>query len=253
LEFEEFSRDLKIGIFTRFSSPLISHFIYAWSIFNWKVFVAVFVGDTDAFGRLEYINKNIEVEILAPLCAALVWVFIWPFINEYIVEFTEWRRSKLLVIRKDYSDQQYLTLEESISVREKSKFKVEKIKNLLKETELEFEGLQNEYNKLASNLTKEELSEVQDEDNDDNEGSESFLRPLVPSLSLSKIVGNEPLSRVDVVKKVWAYIKENKLQDSENRRNINADDVLEEVFDGKKQISMFEMTKLLSKHLKEKD
>lgn len=72
---------------------------------------------------------------------------------------------------------------------------------------------------------------------------------LQPSEALAKIVGNKPLTRPEVVKKLWEYIKKNKLQDEKNKRNINADDVLAEVFGGKKQVNMFEMTKLVGKHL----
>jgi chromatin remodeling complex protein RSC6 len=78
----------------------------------------------------------------------------------------------------------------------------------------------------------------------------AFMKPLKPSSQLAEIVGSSPLPRTQVVKKLWAYIKRNKLQDSKNRRNINADEKLRAVFGGKKTVSMFEMTKLVSKHLK---
>lgn len=77
----------------------------------------------------------------------------------------------------------------------------------------------------------------------------AFMKPLTPSAALAAVVGNSPLPRTEVVKKLWAYIKKHGLQDSKNRRNINADDNLRTVF-GKGQVSMFEMTKLVSKHLK---
>jgi upstream activation factor subunit UAF30 len=77
----------------------------------------------------------------------------------------------------------------------------------------------------------------------------AFMKPLTPSALLAAVVGATPLARTEVVKKLWAYIKKNNLQDAKNRRNINADDKLMPVF-GKKQVSMFEMTKLVSKHLK---
>lgn len=80
--------------------------------------------------------------------------------------------------------------------------------------------------------------------------SSAFMKPLQPDAVLAVIVGNKPLPRTEVVKKLWAYIKKNKLQDSKNKRNINADDKLKAVFGGKKQVNMFEMTKLVSKHLK---
>jgi chromatin remodeling complex protein RSC6 len=77
----------------------------------------------------------------------------------------------------------------------------------------------------------------------------AFMRALTPSTALAAIVGATPLPRTEVVKKLWAYIRKNNLQDNQNRRNINADDKLKPIF-GKGQVSMFEMTKLVSKHLK---
>jgi chromatin remodeling complex protein RSC6 len=77
----------------------------------------------------------------------------------------------------------------------------------------------------------------------------AFMKPLTPSAILSAVIGATPIPRTEVVKKLWAYIKKNNLQDSKNRRNINADDKLKPIF-GKNQVSMFEMTKLVSKHLK---
>ena len=77
----------------------------------------------------------------------------------------------------------------------------------------------------------------------------AFMKPLKPSDALAEVVGSSPLPRTQVVKKLWAYIKKNGLQDSKNKRNINADEKLKAVFSGKKTVSMFEMTKLVSKHL----
>ena len=77
----------------------------------------------------------------------------------------------------------------------------------------------------------------------------AFMKPLTPSAALAAVVGSKPLPRTQVVKKLWVYIKKHKLQDAKNRRNINADANLKKVF-GKNQVSMFEMTKLVSKHLK---
>jgi upstream activation factor subunit UAF30 len=78
----------------------------------------------------------------------------------------------------------------------------------------------------------------------------AFMKPMNVSAALGAVIGNNAMPRTEVTKKIWAYIKKNKLQDSKNRRNINADEKLKEVFGGKKQVSMFEMTKLVSKHLK---
>jgi len=78
----------------------------------------------------------------------------------------------------------------------------------------------------------------------------AFMKPLTPSAMLAMVVGNSPLPRTEVTKKIWDYIKKNKLQDAVNRRLINADEKLRAVFGGKSKVSMFEMTKLVSNHLK---
>jgi upstream activation factor subunit UAF30 len=78
----------------------------------------------------------------------------------------------------------------------------------------------------------------------------AFMKPMIPSEKLSAVVGSSALPRTEVTKKLWAYIKRKGLQDSKNRRMINADDNLKPVFGGKGQVSMFEMTKLVNKHLK---
>ena len=78
----------------------------------------------------------------------------------------------------------------------------------------------------------------------------AFMKPMTPSAVLAAVVGSNPLPRTDMTKKVWDYIKKHKLQDAVNKRNINADDKLKAVFGGKKTVSMFEMTKLISGHLK---
>ncbi len=77
----------------------------------------------------------------------------------------------------------------------------------------------------------------------------AFMKPLTPSDKLAEVVGSKPLPRTEVVKKLWAYIKKNNLQDKKNKRNINADTTLKAVFGGKSVVNMFEMTKLVSKHL----
>jgi chromatin remodeling complex protein RSC6 len=78
----------------------------------------------------------------------------------------------------------------------------------------------------------------------------AFMKPMMPSATLAAVVGSSPMPRTEVTSKLWHYIKKNSLQDKTNRRMINADDKLKEVFGGKKQVSMFEMTKLVAKHLK---
>ena len=77
----------------------------------------------------------------------------------------------------------------------------------------------------------------------------AFMKPMQISEALAKVVGAKPMPRTEVTKKLWAYIKKNKLQDNANRRMINADANLKTIFGGKNQVSMFDMTKLVNKHL----
>jgi upstream activation factor subunit UAF30 len=77
----------------------------------------------------------------------------------------------------------------------------------------------------------------------------AFMKPLTPDPALAAVVGNAPLPRTEIVSKLWAYIKKNKLQDTENKRMVNADDKLRTLF-GKNQVSMFEMAGLIGKHVK---
>jgi chromatin remodeling complex protein RSC6 len=78
----------------------------------------------------------------------------------------------------------------------------------------------------------------------------AFMRPVTPDEALSEVVGAKPIPRTEVTKKLWAYIKKNGLQDKKNKRMIKADDTLKPVFGGKAQVNMFEMTKLVNKHVK---
>jgi chromatin remodeling complex protein RSC6 len=77
----------------------------------------------------------------------------------------------------------------------------------------------------------------------------AFMKAMQPSAALAKVVGEKPLPRTEVVKKIWAYVKRNGLQDKKEKRNINADDTLREIFGGKRTVSMFEMTKLVNDNL----
>ncbi len=81
------------------------------------------------------------------------------------------------------------------------------------------------------------------------EPNAAFMKPVQPDEALSKVVGGKPLPRTELTKKLWAYIRKNGLQDKKQKTLINADDALKDVFNGKKQVSMFEMTKLVSGHL----
>lgn len=78
----------------------------------------------------------------------------------------------------------------------------------------------------------------------------AFMAPLTPSAALGEVVGTKPLPRTEIIKKIWGYIKKNDLQDKKNKRMINADDKLKTVFGGKTQISMFELAKIVNKHVK---
>jgi len=80
--------------------------------------------------------------------------------------------------------------------------------------------------------------------------SAAFMKPMTPSAALSEVVGSKPIPRTEVTKKLWQYIKKRNLQDKKNRRMINADATLKPVFGGKASVNMFEMTKLVNKHLK---
>ncbi len=78
----------------------------------------------------------------------------------------------------------------------------------------------------------------------------AFMKPMTPSAALGAVIGAKAMPRTEVTKKIWDYIKKNKLQDAINKRMINADEKLKAVFGGKSKVSMFEMTKLVSNHLK---
>ena len=78
----------------------------------------------------------------------------------------------------------------------------------------------------------------------------AFMKPMTPSKDLGAVIGDKPMPRTEVTKKLWAYIKKNGLQDQKNRRMINADAALKVVFGGKSSVNMFDMTKLVGKHLK---
>lgn len=83
----------------------------------------------------------------------------------------------------------------------------------------------------------------------EKKANSAFMKPMTVSADLAAVVGKGPMPRSEVVKALWVYIKKNDLQDPKNKRNINADAALTKVFGGKKMVNMFEMTKLVSKHL----
>ena len=78
----------------------------------------------------------------------------------------------------------------------------------------------------------------------------AFMKAMTPTEALAEVVGSKPIPRTEVTKRLWAYIKKHKLQDAKNRRMIKSDEALKPVFGGKSSVNMFEMTKLVSKHLK---
>jgi len=95
-----------------------------------------------------------------------------------------------------------------------------------------------------------EVSSIDVAEVNEERPNEVFMKPMQVSKELSAVIGEKPLPRTEIAKRVWSYIKRNNLQDPRNRRIINADERLQELFGGKKQVSLFEMTKLLSGHLK---
>ena len=102
--------------------------------------------------------------------------------------------------------------------------------------------------KAAKKATKKAATKKTAKKKTKRKPNAAFMRPLTPSAALAAVIGSKPIPRTQVVKKLWQYIKKNKLQDTKNRRNINADSKLRPVF-GKNTVSMFEMTKIVSKHL----
>ena len=103
--------------------------------------------------------------------------------------------------------------------------------------------------KAAKKATKAKKAPAKKKSGAKRKPNAAFMKAMTPSAALAAVVGSSPMPRTEVTKKIWAYIKRNGLQDSKNRRNINADERLNKVFGGKKQVSMFEMTKLVNKHL----
>lgn len=104
--------------------------------------------------------------------------------------------------------------------------------------------------KVAKKATKKATAKKATKAKTKRKPNPAFMKPLTVSSDLAAVIGSGNFPRTEVVKKIWAYIRKHGLQDAKNRRNINADDKLKAVFGGKKTVSMFEMTKLISKHLK---
>ena len=102
---------------------------------------------------------------------------------------------------------------------------------------------------MAKKATKKTTKKAAKTTKSKRKPNAAFMKPLTPTAALAAIVGAKALPRTQVVKKLWQYIRTHKLQDSKNRRNINADAKLKPIFGGKGTVSMFEMTKLVSKHL----
>ncbi|HXY05322.1 MAG TPA: SWIB/MDM2 domain-containing protein [Burkholderiaceae bacterium] len=104
--------------------------------------------------------------------------------------------------------------------------------------------------KTAKKVTKKSPAKKAAKKKSARKPNAAFMKPLTPVGPLAVVIGSNPLPRTEVTSKIWAYIKKNKLQDSVNRRNINADDKLRPLFGGKSQVSMFDLTKFVSKNLK---
>jgi upstream activation factor subunit UAF30 len=105
-------------------------------------------------------------------------------------------------------------------------------------------------NKMATKKAKKKPAKKAAKKKSARKPSAAFMKALTPSPALAAVVGTKALPRTEVVKKMWAYIKKNKLQDSKNKRMINADAKLKPIFGGKSQVSMFDMAKHLAKNLK---
>jgi chromatin remodeling complex protein RSC6 len=104
--------------------------------------------------------------------------------------------------------------------------------------------------KVAKKATKKAAPKKAAKKKSARKPNAAFMKPLTLSAPLAEVVGDKPLPRTEIVKKIWVYIKKNGLQDKKNRRMINADAKLKVIFGGKSQISMFELAKVLSKHVK---
>ena len=103
--------------------------------------------------------------------------------------------------------------------------------------------------KVAKKKVKKKVAKKKAKKKTKRKPNPAFMKPMNISPALARIVGSKPIPRTEVTKKLWAYIKKNGLQDTVNRRNINADENLRAVFGGRRTVSMFEMTKLVNNHL----
>jgi chromatin remodeling complex protein RSC6 len=103
---------------------------------------------------------------------------------------------------------------------------------------------------MGRQLTKETTVAKKAKKKSARKPNAAFMKPVTPDAALSAVIGAKAVPRTEVTKKLWAYIKKNGLQDKKNKRNINADATLKAVFGGKSTVNMFEMTKLVSKHVK---
>src|SRR5688572_2769206 len=106
------------------------------------------------------------------------------------------------------------------------------------------------YNSQGETMAKKAAKKKAARRSSGRKANAAFMRPVSPGATLAEVVGSTPIPRTEVTKKLWAYIKRKGLQDAKDRRMINADDKLGPIFGGKKQVSMFDMTKMVSKHLK---
>ncbi len=103
--------------------------------------------------------------------------------------------------------------------------------------------------KSASKATKKATAKKSSAKKTKRAPNPAFMKPMQPDAQLAAVVGDKPMPRTEVTKRLWAYIKKHDLQDSKNRRMINGDEKLRALFGGKKQVSMFDMTKIVNQHL----
>lgn len=229
----------------RLGSPLYVKFLISFLIINYQITIALIYGDENFTERTIFLKQYFETTsytyiIIYPLISTILFIVCFPFFNNLSLYAREFWRKKAREIIEKYELQKKLTIEQSL-----------KLKNKIKYLEEENQKLVSEYSNMISVLETSQAEELEEfeEFEEQNDDKKSFMSDLTPSKELAKIIGSQPMPRTEVVKKIWDYIKKNNLQDAKNRRNINADENLINIFQGKKVVSMFELTKYISRHL----
>jgi chromatin remodeling complex protein RSC6 len=234
----------------RLSHPLLSSFFIAWVIINWRVPITIFSNTGGYTDKIFYIS-SINICWWTPILIALGWVFAWPYLNFWIISFHENKNTKIKNEIKKHRDKVLLSEDETFHLRNEIQKVKDNYRTLKIKERAEYNELLESYNSAISVLESKQVGHLIEDDEKHAEENETpaFMQPLIPSSALAAIVGKDPLSRTEVVKRLWQYIKKHDLQDKKDRRSINPDKTLGEVL-GSDQISMFEMTKVVSKHLK---